>query len=218
MNRLGVDFFDRPCETVAKSLLGKLLVREMKLGNDKEIFAGKIVEVEAYLGVEDKAAHSYQGRRTDRNEAMFMEPGTAYVYNIYGMYQCVNISTGGEGAAVLLRAACPLLNVEAIQKLRLNSSRKRSSNASIKMVDLCNGPSKLCQAFGITKQKFNKVNLCKSNELYFAESITPDESFEILSSPRIGIDYAEEWSQKPLRFYVKESPFVSRVKKFKVSH
>lgn len=90
-NRLEFSFFDRPCKDLAAALLGQTVVAMV----DGQRVAGKIVETEAYLGLEDKAAHSYNGKRTSRNEAMFMAPGTAYVYNIYGMYCCLNISSQG---------------------------------------------------------------------------------------------------------------------------
>ncbi len=92
-NRLCSVFFDKPCEDLAKRLLGKKLFRKMDSG---EIVSGIIVETEAYLGKEDKGAHSYNGKRTERNEAMYMAPGTIYVYNIYGMYTCINISSKGN--------------------------------------------------------------------------------------------------------------------------
>ncbi len=91
-NRLGSTFFGKPCEDLARNLLGKKFVRKMENG---DIVSGVIVETEAYLGKEDKGAHSYKGKRTERNEAMYMAPGTIYVYNIYGMYTCINISSKG---------------------------------------------------------------------------------------------------------------------------
>ena len=106
---------------------------------------GRIVETEAYLGGDDKASHSYNGRRTDRNEAMYMKPGTCYVYSIYGVHCCVNISSLGEGAAVLVRALEPTAG-EGLMKKRRKSAKKSRDQA------LCNGPSKLCQALDITRR------------------------------------------------------------------
>jgi hypothetical protein len=91
-NKLKFEHYDKPCVTLAKELLGKKLVRKLDSG---ELLSGHIVETEAYVGVEDKAAHSYGGRETARTKAMFMAPGTAYVYNIYGIYTCINISSQG---------------------------------------------------------------------------------------------------------------------------
>ncbi len=92
-SRLKQAFFERPCEELAKALLGKKFVRKLE---DGTVLEAQIVETEAYLGGEDKAAHSHNGKRTDRNEAMYMKPGTIYVYDIYGMYSCINISSQGQ--------------------------------------------------------------------------------------------------------------------------
>ena len=97
-SKLPFQFFNRPCSDLAKALLGKKFVRKMPDGNT---VAATIVETEAYLGGEDKAAHSYNGKRTERNEAMYMKPGTIYVYNIYGMYTCINISSQGTILSVI---------------------------------------------------------------------------------------------------------------------
>ncbi|KAK3579486.1 hypothetical protein CHS0354_028303 [Potamilus streckersoni] len=200
--RLGFAFFNRPCEDLAKALLGKKLVR---LIDDKRV-SGRIVETEAYLGIVDKAAHSYKGKRTDRNAAMFMPPGTAYVYNIYGMYCCMNISSQGEGAAVLLRALEPVEGLETMDSLRacgrITSVLKKNGKG------LCNGPSKLCQALGIKKDTINKVDLTVSKDIWLEEGEAIEDN-SILKCKRININYAEEWVDKPLRFYIQENPFVS---------
>ncbi|XP_069485209.1 DNA-3-methyladenine glycosylase [Ambystoma mexicanum] len=114
-SRLGPEFFDRPCVTLAQALLGQVLVRKLPCGTE---LRGRIVETEAYLGGEDAASHSAGGRRTDRNVAMFMSPGTLYVYQIYGVYYCLNISSQGEGAAVLLRALEPLHGQDTMTQSR----------------------------------------------------------------------------------------------------
>ena len=166
---------------------------------------GRIVETEAYLGGEDKASHSYRGRRTSRNEAMYMPPGTAYVYTIYGMHSCFNISSCGEGAAVLVRALEPLWGIADMRTAR-KASTKGTKN-------LCNGPAKLCQALGIDKS-FNQLNMTSSSSRVWVESLKPEsgtENYEVVETTRIGIDYAgEEWAKKLLRFYIKDSPFVSK--------
>jgi len=165
---------------------------------------GRIVETEAYLGGEDKAAHSYGGRRTSRNEAMYMPPGTAYVYSIYGMHRCFNISSDGEGAAVLIRALEPLGGIEDMRTAR-KASTKGNKN-------LCNGPAKLCQALGIDKS-CNQLDMTGSSQVW-VESLDLEAgtgNHEVVESTRVGIDYAgEEWAKKLLRFYVKGSPFVSK--------
>ena len=193
--RCGRDFFDRPCEDLAKALLGCVLVRVC----EGEECRGRVVETEAYLGGEDRAAHSYNGHRTERNEAMYMDPGTAYVYSIYGMYCCLNISSHGDGAAVLLRALEPVGGLEWMKRRRKAARKER---------DLCNGPAKLCQAMGIDRS-YNKVDLVSSQELWMERDWR--EVGEVVSGKRIGIEYAgEEWSLKPLRFYLQDSPFVSK--------
>lgn len=204
MKRLERIFFDVPCTELAKRMLGKLLVRNFTHpdGTVSEMVA-RIVETEAYLGGEDKASHSYKGKQTPKNKAMFMAPGTAYVYSIH-MYVCINISAKNDGAAVLIRACEPITGSELMIK-------HRTSNKKLKFKELCNGPSKLCIALSITKESFNQVDLTSCGELYLA-----DDNFgevnekEIISCPRIGIgNYAEEWTDKPLRFYISSSDHVS---------
>ncbi|GIY91558.1 DNA-3-methyladenine glycosylase [Caerostris extrusa] len=136
---------------------------------------------------------------------MFLPPGTAYVYTIYGMYFCFNISSREEGSAVLIRALEPLQNISVMQTFR---SVKRKSSAVLKDKDLCNGPSKLCLAFNIDKQ-LNKMDLCTSNDLWLEDG-TEMPCSNIIACKRIGIDSAgEEWANKPLRFYVKDCVYVS---------
>lgn len=168
-----------------------------------ERVSGIIVETEAYLGLEDKAAHSYKGKRTERNEAMFMQPGTAYVYNIYGMYCCLNISSRGEGCAVLLRALEPVENIEIMRTTRGSKSTKKQKDK-----EMTNGPSKLCQALQISKLAFNQIDLTSSDVLWLERGSDVD-SGSVISCPRINIGYAEEWKEKPLRFYVKGNDCVS---------
>lgn len=162
---------------------------------------GRIVETEAYLGAADKAAHSYNGRRTARNEAMFMSPGTCYVYSIYGIHCCMNISSGGEGAAVLIRALEPLEGVEEMRKRREKCKKD---------FDLCRGPAKLCQAMGISKTH-NMLDISIAMEIWVeSDGFEPDE---ITACPRVGIDYAEEWVDTPLRFYTTGNKCVSKLAK-----
>lgn len=201
--RLDFKFFDVSCDKLARSLLGKKVV---SLVDGKRV-SGIIVETEAYLGPVDKAAHSYNGKRTAKNEAMFMAPGTAYVYNIYGTYCCLNISSQGDGAAVLLRALEPKENLELMNTFRA----KDSSDTSFLKKDgraLCNGPSKLCQALNIKKETVNKINLCTSNSVWLENGESIDDN-DVVSCKRINIDYAEDWIDKPLRFYIHENAFVS---------
>ena len=163
---------------------------------------GQIVETEAYLGGDDKAAHSYNGRRTERNEAMYMQPGTAYVYSIYGMYWCFNISSRGEGAAVLVRALEPLGGMASMKKRRKKMKKE---------TDLCNGPAKLCQAMAIDKA-CDKLDLVLSKELWVKHPQNDGEVEEgVVTSGRVGVDHAgQEWASKPLRFYFRDNRFVSK--------
>lgn len=191
------NFYKRDPNTVAKDLLGKILVHESSDGTT----AGRIVETEAYSGPEDRAAHSFGGRRTARNEVMYGEKGHAYVYFIYGMYYCVNITVGsvsGKPEAVLLRALEPVAGEEIMAK------RRNAVNA--RKVNLTNGPGRLCMAMNITKKQ-NLADMTASL-LYIknAPSIAPED---IVETTRIGVDYAEEWKNKPWRFYIKENPYVS---------
>ena len=191
-------FFDKPCEQLAQDLLGCALFREAETG--LQCF-GQIVETEAYLGGEDKAAHSYNGKRTERNEAMYMPPGTVYVYSIYGMHCCFNISSQGDGAAVLIRALEPVGGIAEMMSRRKGVKKAR---------DLCNGPAKLCQAMDIDKT-CNKLDLVSGREMWV--ELRPELGpvvGETEASKRIGVDYAEEWADKLLRFSIKDCPFVSK--------
>ncbi|GFU72894.1 DNA-3-methyladenine glycosylase [Trichonephila clavipes] len=201
-NKLTKSFYEQPCIGLAKSLLGKILVRKLESG---EILRGRIVEAECYLGTVDKASHSYMGKRTERNQAMFLHPGTAYVYTIYGMYFCFNISSLEEGSAVLIRALEPLQNASIMCKFR---SVKRKNPSVLKEKDLCSGPSKLCQALKIDKQ-LNKIDLCTSKVLWLEDG-ERIPLCDIVECKRIGIDSAgEEWANKPLRFYIGNCIWVS---------
>lgn len=186
MQKLTRKFYDRATIDVARDLLGKFLVH----GVDGVERTGRIVEVEAYLGPHDLAAHSSRGR-TPRTEAMFGPPGHAYVYMIYGMYFCMNVVTEREGhaAAVLIRALEPCANLAG--KTR--------------------GPGLLCRAMGIDK-RLNGHDLLSDN-FFIASRREPSglaDQFEIVERPRIGVEYAGEWASVPLRFYIKESPYISK--------
>jgi DNA-3-methyladenine glycosylase len=182
MQKLTREFYNRDTITVAKDLLGKYLVHVSSAGEQ----IGKIVEVEAYLGPHDLAAHSAKGV-TKRTQVMFGPPGHAYVYLIYGMYHCINVVTEpeGHGTAVLLRAIEPIKNIHT-----------RSQ-----------GPGLLCKAMHIDK-RLNAHDLL-SDDLYIATA--PDkEALVIVKRPRIGVPYAKHWAKRLLRFYIKGNHFVSR--------
>ena len=182
MNPLPRDFYDRNTALVARELLGKFLVHKTPGGER----IGKIVEVEAYLGAHDLAAHSSKGV-TPRTQVMFGPPGHAYVYLIYGVHHCMNVVTerAGRGAAVLLRALEPVQN----------------------LAGKTNGPGLLCRAMDIDR-RLNAQDLL--GEIIFIAAPDAAEKISIVKRPRIGVDYAGSWAKKLLRFYIKGNPFVSR--------
>jgi DNA-3-methyladenine glycosylase len=183
MRKLARSFYDRDTTVVAQELLGKFLVHAAE-GVER---VGKIVEVEAYLGPHDLAAHSAKGL-TERTKVMFGPPGHAYVYLIYGIHHCMNVVTEREGhaAAVLLRAIEPVKNIEG---------------------RTC-GPGLLCRAMKINKS-LNAHDLL--SEIFHIATPEETESFAIIKRPRIGVDYAKHWAKRNLRFYIKDNPFVSRM-------
>ena len=189
---------------ISRELLGKLLVIPTAAS---ERVSGMIVETEAYLGAIDKAAHSYGNRRTARTETMFAVGGTAYIFFIYGMYFQFNVVVGEIDTphAILIRAVEPVENVE-IMRVRRNA---KSKNPSKQILDknLTSGPGKLCIAFGIDRT-FNNEDLL--GEKVWLEDFKVFSDSEISSGKRIGIDYAEEFAEKPWRFWVKDNLFVSR--------
>jgi DNA-3-methyladenine glycosylase len=184
---------------VARQLLGcRLVVRAA----DGVRVAGRIVETEAYAGPEDKASHAYGNRRTPRTETMFAVGGTAYVYFIYGMYYQFNVVTGRAGVphAVLVRGLEPL---EGIERMRERRPVKRDR-------DLTSGPGKLCQALGLDRS-FNGEDL-GGERVWLEAADRKLKPRQIASGPRVGIDYAEEYIDKPWRFWIKDNPYVSRLR------
>lgn len=196
--KLPREFYTRPnVLTVARDLLGKLLVVPARGG--KRV-SGIIVEAEAYRGPHDRAAHSYGGRRTLRTETMYGIGGTAYVFFVYGMYNQFNIVTNAANAphAVLIRALQPVEGVELMRKRRHGQPDH----------NLTNGPGKLCIALGIDRRLDGEDLL--GNRVWIEEGERVSRS-QIMSGPRIGIDYAGEWKDKPWRFWIRGNPFVSRL-------
>ena len=169
-------FFDRPTLTVARSLMGKHLVRT----RGKGILAGKIIEVEAYIGSNDQACHASKGR-TARTDVMFGPPGIAYVYLIYGMYHCLNVVTEREEfpAAVLIRA----VEVDG---------------------ELIDGPGRLCRAFDIDRS-LHRLDLTIGRSLWFEDRGADEPRGRVGRFPRIGVDYAGEWAKKLWRFRLRLS-------------
>jgi DNA-3-methyladenine glycosylase len=194
--RLSRKFYQRDAEALARALLGQVLVRVLADGTR---LAGRITETEAYLGVEDKAAHSYGGRHTPRNAAMWGPAGHAYVYFVYGMHYCMNVVArrAGDPQAVLLRALEPLEGLEAMRANRAG----RIPAARLTPRDLCSGPARLCQALAIDRA-LDHADLVTGGEL-FIERGRRGPPGRIKALPRIGIDYAGEWAARPLRFVVR---------------
>jgi DNA-3-methyladenine glycosylase len=181
---------------VARDLLGKLLVVP---DADGRRVSGMIVETEAYLGIADRAAHSYGGRRTPRNEVMYGKAGHVYVFFVYGMYNQFNVVTGpaDHPHAVLIRGVEPVEGLETM----------RSRRGEMKDRNLTSGPGKLCIAFGIDRS-LNGEDLVGSRVWLEDHRSLPDD--EIAVGKRIGIDYAGADAEKPWRFWLKGNRFVSR--------
>jgi DNA-3-methyladenine glycosylase len=198
--RLNQDFFTRrDTLQIAQDLLGKLLVVPAEDGSR---VAGMIVETEAYLGEIDKAAHSFGGRRTARNEITYAAGGHVYVFFVYGMYYQLNLVTGMEGHphVVLIRAVEPVEGIELM----------RSRRGTMKDTNLTSGPGKLCIALGIDRS-LNGEELASGYRIW-VEDLRNFKKAEIASGPRVGIDYAEEFVSMPWRFWVRGNDYVSRVK------
>ncbi|MGI9950733.1 DNA-3-methyladenine glycosylase [Moorellaceae bacterium AZ2] len=189
---LSYSFFARDTRAVAQELLGTYVAHFSPEG----LTVGRVVETEAYLGREDPACHSARGRNK-RNAVMFGPAGFIYVYLIYGMHYCVNITTDKAEvpAAVLLRALEPIAGLELMARRRGTPHIRQ----------LCSGPGKLAQAMGIDR-RLNGTSAVEGLVRFYPP--LPGEVLpEIVAAPRIGISQAADW---PLRFYIKDNPFVSR--------
>lgn len=186
------DFYLRNTVTVAKSLLGKVL--HIKIGSKKQ--RARIVEVEAYLGIKDRAAHTFGDRRTQRTKSMYLDGGHTYVYLVYGLYYCINFVARPHGhpEAVLIRA---------VQPLPANNHPKKTELTT-------NGPGKLCRFYQITKEHDGLQLWKKNSPLYVTDDGCKVPRSQIAVRPRIGVDYAAEAAPWPLRFYIKDNPFVSK--------
>jgi DNA-3-methyladenine glycosylase len=199
MPQLPRHFYCRDSVTLAKALLGQRLVRVL----DGRRMTGLIVETEAYLGAPDRAAHTFGGRRSLRNASMWLDGGHAYVYFTYGMHYCLNVVAGLEGdpVAVLIRAMEPREGIKAMREHRPTPRRD---------TDLCSGPAKLCQALAIDR-KLDGVDLVTSDALFIEEAgMPPYADAEVVTTARVGVNYAGTWAKEPLRFYLKGNPHVSR--------
>ena len=181
---------------LSKDILGKKLVTKV----DNQITSGIIVESEAYLGVNDKASHAFDNKLTSRTSTMFEEGGISYIYLCYGMHSVFNIVTYNKGIpeAILIRAIKPIDGISMMCKRR---------NMKEKSYNLTNGPGKLSQALGITK-KLNRQSL-RGDDIWLEDIKISFKNNNILSSPRIGVDYAGTDAKLPYRFYIKNNKWVS---------
>lgn len=194
--RLNKEFYFGDNINIAKNLLGKVLVTQ----KNGVITKGKIVEVEAYDGLTDKASHAYKNKKTKRTQIFFKDGGISYVYLIYGMYNCMNVITNGEDKpqAILIRALEPIYGLDTMKERRKID----------KEINLCNGPGKLCIAMDIDTS-LNNINLENSNELYINQGEDIKEE-DIVKTKRINIDYAEEAKDFLWRFYIKGNKYISK--------
>ncbi|MCD4738541.1 MAG: DNA-3-methyladenine glycosylase [Anaerolineae bacterium] len=196
-SQLPREFYARATLTVAKELLNKQLVRLLH----GERLAGRIVEVEAYIGAGDQASHAHCGK-TKRNAAMFGPPGHAYVYLIYGIHHCLNFVTATEGypAAVLIRALEPITGLTTQWRLR---GPKRSPQ------ELTNGPGKLCQALAIDR-RFDQADLCVPQSTLWVEDADVIHASRLVATPRIGVTGDARARNVLWRFFIRDNTWVSR--------
>lgn len=194
---LPVAFYARPTLRIARALLGKILVHDGPAG----ITAGRIVEVEAYRGPEDRAAHTAGGRRTARNEVMWGPAGRLYVYFTYGMHHCCNVVTRAAGIpeAVLLRALEPVAGIELMR-------RRRGLRTDAPVAALARGPGNVCRAMAIDRD-LNGCDLIAGPVRILDAS--PIRAARVATSARIGVAYAGDHALRPWRFFVRDSPAVS---------
>lgn len=202
--RLEREFFERNTILVARDLLGKNLV----LDRGDVVYKGKIVETEAYINNNDKAAHFHKGL-TERTKVVNEPGGHIYIYNIYGMYQLFNIVSEKSTVhgAVLIRAVQP---TEGIERMFFNRYKRDYDNKDKKSIlNLTNGPAKFVMAFGISKEEFYGVDITKDNRISveYKEEI---QAKDIIKTKRINVDYAEHSKDYLLRYYIKDNPYISR--------
>ena len=199
MSKLNVEFYQQEdVLLISRALLGKVLCTNFH----NKLTSGIIVETEAYAGVTDKASHAYGGRRTKRTETMYAKGGSAYVYLCYGIHHLFNIVTNNENIphAVLIRAVQPLDGIDIML------GRRNLKNISNRLTA---GPGILSQAMGISVQISGQSLLDKQIWIENREKNNPLKNFKIISSPRVGVQYAGKDAQNPWRFQVENSPWVS---------
>lgn len=202
--RLDREFYARDTKLVAQELLGKIFV----YNDGKNIYKSRIVETEAYTNDNDDAAHFSKGL-THRTRIMDEVGGHLYIYTIYGMYECMNIVAEKEGihGGTLIRALEP---IDGIEEMYENRYKKPYDNPKKReIINLTNGPAKLVMSYGITKKEFYGVDLVEDPRIWLEDApiLSADQ---IIKTPRINIDYAENGKDYLLRFYIKDNPFISK--------
>ena len=200
MSKLNLDFYQRDnVVEISKELLGKTLFTNF----DDKITAGIIVETEAYAGITDRASHAFNSKRTKRNQVMYKSGGIAYVYLCYGMHHLFNIVTNKKNIphAVLIRAIEPIIGLDIMLNRRLQSKKTFS---------LTSGPGCLSKALGITTNN-SGISLLK-NHIWIEGQNTSVKEYDIVSSSRVGIQYAKEDANNPWRFQMKNNPWTSPAK------
>lgn len=198
------EFFDRDTLLVAKDLLGKIIIRT----DNNIIYKARIVETEAYMGIEDRACQTFGNKKTNRNKIMYEDAGTIYIYQTYGIHYLMNFITrdNNHPEGVLIRAIEPLSEIDNFSLNRFGL--KYENLSAYQKKNLTNGPGKITKALAIDK-KLNGKNLFTEN-FYLEDDI---KDFQIIADKRIGIDYSKEAKDYPYRFYIKDNPYVSKVKK-----
>lgn len=197
MKKIGISFYKRDdVLLIAKELLGKILVTKW----NGIITSGRIVEVEAYNGINDKASHSFGGKRTKRNEIMYADGGVVYVYLCYGIHHLFNVVTNSKETphAILIRALEPIKGID--EMLRRVGKNKFDTT-------LTRGPGNLSKALGLFT--FHSGQSLLGKDLFIASDDFAYNKNEIIASPRIGVDFAGKDALLPYRFYIKGNPFVS---------
>lgn len=200
MNRLGKRFFEGKTEVVSRELLGKRIVRQDNSG----MWGGRIVEVEAYLGIKDRAAHSFEGLRTKRTEIMFCGGGFIYMFIIYGVHWQLNFTAGkkNSGQAILIRAIEPALELSFTRLAKYSPHEDR-----LKLLKTASGPGKVSKYLKLD-ETFYGEDLSKSNRIWVENGAKVRKS-EVIVAKRIGVGYAGEWADALLRFYLNSSKSVS---------
>lgn len=206
MNKLSRSFYEgNDVLQIAKQLLGKILVTQF----NNIYTAGRIVETEAYAGEIDKASHAYGGRRTNRTEVMFGAPATSYVYLCYGIHHLFNVVTNRQGIphAVLIRALEP---ISGIEDMLIRADKKKAD------FTLTKGPGNVSKVMGI-RTSHTGISLL-GDQIYITDNVEQVDPNQILSTPRIGVDYAGPDALLPYRFIIKNNPYVTGKKIFNSGH